>query len=193
MENFLTWLLVMGVALGCLALLLFVPNYVSSYRRLSRAGAPTPGLIIWKRGIGVFFGGGQSTGSIPPSVGGLERLKDSLVWLEWDIRWVDAGTGFGRVREVIQKPDGIALVIQLFAPIRFVLNEDEANEVIFEPSSTISFVGRNRFSSVRGSLKGPDESQWAQYRGVITCELVTLGKSEHNHGIQPIAQKTGSG
>jgi hypothetical protein len=189
---FLMWLTVMTVAASLLAILLFILNYVSAYRGLTRACAPKPTLIIWKRIVGAFLGGRRRTihKSVEPN--SAEYLKDTLAWIRWDIRWVAAGTGLGRITEVIPRPEGITVVIQLLPPIRFISEEDEVHEVIYEPHSTVSLIERSKFSSIYGVLRTPHESQWLPIRGAITCELVTLGKDQHP-SLHPNARQAGSG
>ena len=169
------WLIVMMVAISLLAILLFIPSYASAYRSLTRARAPRPTLIIWKRIVGAFLGGRRRAIHEPVEPNSAEYLKDTLVWIGWDIRWVAAGTGLGRITEIIQKPEGVTVVIQLLPPICFC-EEDEVHEVIYEPYSTVSLIERSKFSSICGVLRTPNESQWLPIRGFITCELVTLGK-----------------
>jgi hypothetical protein len=175
MNNFLMWLIVMAVAVSILAISLFIPNYVSSYRSLSRAGVPRRNLLIWKRMLGFFLGGRGKSAPLPVETYGAEHLKDTLVWLAWDIRWVAAGTELGKVLDVIQIPGSLELVVQLLKPVRFTADGKEFNKVTFEPHSAIALIRRNRISSIYGVLKTFDESSQIPVRGVITCELVSLG------------------
>jgi hypothetical protein len=190
---FLMWFIVMAVAVSLLALLLLIPNYVSAYCSLARARAPQPTLIIWKRIVGAFLGGRRRTIRQPVEPNRAAYLKDTLAWIDWDIRWVAAGTGLGKITEIIHKPEGVTVVIQLLPPTRFVSGEDEVHEVIYEPHSTASLIERSKFSSIHGVLRTPDESQWLPIRGVITCELVTLGKDQRSPSLHPNARQAGSG
>jgi hypothetical protein len=174
MNTFVVWLCAMAVALSLLSLFLAIMVITSGYTELKRAGAPKPGLILWKRILCNFFGGRKKTDSvaIPPLE--TDRLKDTPVWLSWDIRWVSSGTGLGRIVEVIQSPTRLELVIELPKPTRFVPDEEGLSEVVFEPRNPIALIRRSRFSSIHGVLKTPDESEKINTRGAITCELVTL-------------------
>lgn len=172
------WLIVMAVALSALAILLFIPNYISAYRELARLGAPRRNLIIRKRIIGFFLGGGRR--KVPElldtyRIHKVDNFKNAPVWLAWDIRWVGAGTELGEILDVIQNSNSLELVVQLHKPVRFTNDEREFDKVTFEPHSTVALINRNKISSIYGVLKTSDESRQIPVRGVITCELVTLG------------------
>jgi len=111
----------------------------------------------------------------PFEINKVERLKDTPVWLAWDIRWVAAGTELGKVLDVTQRSNDLELVVQLFKPVRFTADEKEFDKVTFEPHSAIALIKRHRISSIYGILKTPDESWHIAGRGAITCELVSLG------------------
>ena len=106
-----------------------------------------------------------------------EQLKNIPVWLSWDIRWVAAGTELGKIADVIQNSNSLELVVQVFKPVRFTADEDEFNEVIFEPYNPIALIKRNKLSSIYGVLKTPDTLTQVNIRGLITCELVTLASA----------------
>jgi hypothetical protein len=175
MSNFLMWLIVMAIALSVLAISLFIPNYISTYRSLTRAGAPRRNLIIWKRIVGSFLGGGRKSVPVLLDTHKVDHLKNVTVWLAWDIRWVGAGTELGKILDVVQVSNSLELIVQLLKPVRFTNDEKESDKVTFEPLSSIALIKRNKISSIYGVLKTSDESGQIMLRGVITCELVTLG------------------
>jgi hypothetical protein len=174
MNNFLMWLMVMAVALSILAISLFILNYISAYRSLTRTGVPRRNLIIWKRIAGFFLGGGRKSVLAPVEIYRVEHLKNTPVWLAWDIRWVAAGTELGKILDLIQSRNSLELVVQLFKPVRFTADEKSIDKVTFEPHSAIALIKRHTISSIYGVLKTSDESWQIPFRGVITCELVSL-------------------
>lgn len=175
MLTFQIWLIVMVVALSILAIIIFIPNYLSSYRNLTRIGVPKPNQIICKRIVGAVLGRESKFGLTSSKTWNAQNLKDASVWLSWDIRWVAAGTELGKIVDVIQSHNSLELVVHLLNPIRFTANENEFSEVIFEPHNTIAFIKRYRISSVHGVIKTSNESMQISHRGVIICELATLG------------------
>lgn len=168
------WLIVMVVAVSLLAIVLFIPNCVSAYRRLKHAGAPRPALILWKQYVGLFVGGRRKTVPVLIENYGGEYLRNTLVWLAWDIRWIGSGTGLGKVVDIIHNTDYYKLVVQVFEHIHFTADDNGFSEVIFEPHNPIALIKRNKLSSIYGRLETPDELQKFNITGVITCELSTL-------------------
>jgi hypothetical protein len=174
MNAFLIWLSVMAAAITILAIIIFIPNYVSAFRDLRRDGVPNPSLVIRKRFWGVFLGHKKNRISSYLETSKIDRLKNILVWISWDIRWVSGGTGLSKVVDVIRGSDNIALVIELRKPVQFIPSDIEASQVIFEPYNPSALIKTNTSASVYGILRTPESLKQKNITGRITCELVTI-------------------
>jgi hypothetical protein len=161
----------MAVIISILAILIFIPNYVSAFRELKQDGVPHPNLVIRKRFIGFFRSGKRRRESTLVDKAEIEQLKNHRIWLSWDIRWVSAGTGLGKIVDVNIRVDKIELVIEMLKPLAFGTGD---SRVIFEPYNQTSLIKRNRLSSAFGVLRTTDKYEEINKMGQITCELVTI-------------------
>ncbi len=89
-----------------LAGLIAVVNAVTSYQKLRGLGAPRPGLVLWRRFLGI----------IPPmSARATHDFDHRQAWVTWDLRWLTGGETLARVTGV--DPETGVLGLELAHPI----------------------------------------------------------------------------
>ena len=175
---FLMWLIVMVVAVFLLGIVIAIPNCVSNYQELVRAGAPKPSLILCKQFLGLFLGGRRKANPVLIEKNRSAHLKDTMVWLNWDVRWIGSGKELGTIVDITHNSDCYQLLVKVTKPIHFAVDDNGFNEVVFEPHNPVAFINRNKFSSTNGIIKTPNELRELNIVDVITCVVSTLGK--HN-------------
>lgn len=147
MSFFVQWLVVVISCTVTLILLLFLINIVSTYRELKHKNAPSPLIILTKilSTCPVFIYDKLVGHRLKTSE--LNQFINKSIWIDWDIRWLAAGSSQGKVLEVISDSIGDGLLLQLRYPII-----DTAEKVIFYPKKASTSLFRFRHASVSGKI-----------------------------------------
>jgi|GEM_PF-6100817 len=179
MNTGVVWLTFMLIMVSGLIGSLFAINYLNDYRELVKLGAPNPNLILCKSIVGQFW---RNRKSPPPPIASIntatiEKLKNNLVWLDWDIRWVTAGQVLGTIIDVMQTGKGLQLKIKLSRAEDFAYRPKTYQQVTFDPNNVETLIHKHKTAAIYGELLTDDESMERSHRGPIVCKLVTLGPS----------------
>ncbi len=170
------WLLVVAIVSIPLILVIWIGQVKKHYNRLKQENTPNPLFVILKQ---LSF---KNLLLFPLNLikGSARSLKNRRIWLEWDIRWVGAGSTLGRIEDVSIDVDKHNLLVSLDKPI--ALNDLDKpkkiiiSRIIFSPYRKSTNVLQYKLRSIGGTLLPEDESEAIKHlisSGYLaTCNVV---------------------